>query len=262
MDAGNGRIVVSLSEPEPGRRVATVTVDRAAKLNTLTTALMAEFVATVDALGRDDGLAAAVLTGAGERAFIGGANIDEMAQLDPATARDFITAIHRCCDALRRCPAPVIARIDGVTLGAGMEIAAACDIRVASDRSVFGMPEVKLGIPSVVEAALLPMLIGWGRTRELLLFGGTIAAADAAAWGFVQQLVPAAELDAAVDRYVGSLLSAGPLAVRSQKRLIGAWETLPVDDAIAAGIEAFVDSWRTDEPRQLMAAFLAKRRAG
>jgi enoyl-CoA hydratase/carnithine racemase len=224
---------------------------------------MTEFVATVDALSQDDGLAAVVLTGAGERAFIGGANIDEMARLDPATARGFISAIHRCCDALRRCPAPVIARIDGVTLGAGMEIAAACDIRVASDRSVFGMPEVKLGIPSVVEAALLPMLIGWGRTRELLLFGETIAAADAAAWGFVERLVPAAELDAVVDRYVGSLLSAGSLAVRSQKRLIGAWETLPVGDAIAAGVEAFVESWRTDEPRQRMAAFLAaKRRAG
>ena len=95
---------------------------------------------------------------------------------------------------------PVIARVNGYALGAGLEVAAACDLRIASSNAVFGMPEVKVGIPSVVEAALLPGLIGWGRTRELLLFGENIDAATALAWGLVEQVVAPAELDAAVER--------------------------------------------------------------
>jgi len=99
---------------------------------------------------------------------------------------------------LRELPVPVIARVNGYALGAGLEVAAACDLRIASSNAVFGMPEVKVGIPSVVEAALLPGLIGWGRTRELLLFGENIDAATALAWGLVEQVVSQSELDAAV----------------------------------------------------------------
>jgi enoyl-CoA hydratase len=253
-------IRVDLAERKPGRIVATVTIDNASKLNTLTSPLMALFVEAMEDLAQRDELSAVVLTGAGERAFIGGANIDEMAELDADTAREFITRVHRCCHVLRHCPAPVIARIQGYTLGAGLEIAAACDVRVAAEGAVFGMPEVKVGIPSVVEAALLPMLIGWGRTRELLLFGENITAETAAAWGLVERLVPTAGLDAAVGIYLDSLMAAGPEAVRNQKTLIRAWEELPVSRAIAAGVDAFAASWDTDEPRATMAAFLAGRR--
>ena len=129
----------------------------------------------------------------------------------------FITLVHRTCDCLRELPVPVIARVNGYALGAGLEVAAACDLRVASSNAVFGMPEVKVGIPSVVEAALLPGLIGWGRTRELLLFGENIDAATALAWGLVEQVVAPAELDAAVEARLDALLSAGPQAVRLQK---------------------------------------------
>ncbi|HME24472.1 MAG TPA: enoyl-CoA hydratase-related protein, partial [Acetobacteraceae bacterium] len=145
------------------RGVAVVTIDNPAKLNTLNTAVMSDLVAAVEALGIDGTLRAVVLRGAGERAFIGGADINEMADLDPASARAFITLVHRSCDVFRRLPVPVIARIRGYVFGAGVEVAAACDMRVASTDAQFGMPEVRLGIPSVVEAALLPQLIGWGR---------------------------------------------------------------------------------------------------
>ena len=110
--------------------------------------------------------------------------------------------------ALRELPVPVIARINGYALGAGLEVAAACDLRVAASNAVFGMPEVKVGIPSVVEAALLPGLIGWGRTRELLLFGENIDAATALAWGLVEQVVAPDALDAAVEARLAALLSA------------------------------------------------------
>src|SRR5262249_20570846 len=102
-------------------------------------------------------LRALVLTGAGDRAFIGGADIREMSALaNPNDGRAFITRLHHCCDAIRAIPVPTIARINGLTLGGGLEIAAACDVRIAAERAVFGMPEVKPGIPSVIDAALLP----------------------------------------------------------------------------------------------------------
>ncbi len=152
-------------------------------------------------LARDPDLRLAVLSGAGGRAFVGGADIDEIAALDHASARSFITLVHRCCDACRRLPVPVIARIEGYALGAGLELAAACDLRVAGDNAVFGMPEVAIGIPSVVEAALLPRLVGEGRARRLLLTGETIGAAEALAWGLVDAVAAAGDLDAAVDRF-------------------------------------------------------------
>ena len=187
---------------QDARGVAVVTIDNPAKLNTLNTAVMTELIAAVERLAIDASLRAVVLRGAGERAFIGGADIAEMAALDAASARAFITLVHRSCDAFRRMPVPVIARIQGYVFGAGVEVAAACDMRVAAVGSRFGMPEVRLGVPSVVEAALLPQLIGWGRTRQLLLTGDKIDAATAHAWGLVEELVPADRLDETVERYV------------------------------------------------------------
>ena len=173
----------------------------------------------------------------------------------PQSAEGFITLVHRSCDCLRALPVPVIARINGYALGAGLEVAAACDLRIASSNAVFGMPEVKVGIPSVVEAALLPGLIGWGRTRELLLFGENIDAPTALAWGLVEEVVAPDALDAAVERRLASLLAAGPQAVRLQKQLIRQWEDMTLSQAVSAGIESFTKSFATDEPARMMGAF-------
>src|SRR5579872_1756297 len=209
-----------------GGFVARITIDRAAKLNALDRTLMAEIIDAMTGLTDDPALRLAVVTGGGGRAFIGGADIDELATLDADSARAFITAVHVCCDAFRHLAVPAIARIDGYALGAGLELAAACDFRIASDRSVFGMPEVRIGLPSVVEAALLPGLIGPARTRKLLLTGDNIGADEALAWGLVDRIVPAEELDAAVETLAGSILAAGPYAVRLQKSLILDWEEM------------------------------------
>jgi enoyl-CoA hydratase/carnithine racemase len=155
----------------------------------------------------------------------------------------------------------VVARINGYCLGAGLEIAAACDLRLASDHAVLGMPEVRLGLPSVVEAALLPSLVGFGRARWMLMTGETFTAEDAARWGLVEQVFPAEELDLAVDALVTALLDAEPRAVRLQKALMQRWEELPMSQAIAAGVDAFEEAFRADEPRRAMADFLARRRA-
>lgn len=242
------------------RGVAVVTIDNAAKLNTLNTPVMTDLIATLEQLAADAALRAVVVRGAGERAFIGGADINEMSRLDPATARAFITLVHRSCDVFRRLPVPAIACIRGYVFGAGVEVAAACDIRVAATDAQFGMPEVRLGVPSVVEAALLPQLIGWGRTRQWLLTGDTIDATTAYEWGLVEEVVAPDQLDATVERLLASILASGPRAIRLQKALITDWEDLPLRQAIQRGIDCFAESWQTDEPRERMAAFAARKR--
>jgi enoyl-CoA hydratase len=248
-------------ERSEGGHLVRLTIDNAGKLNSLNRALMTEIVETVAGLASERELRLAIVTGTGDRAFVGGADIGEIAALDQAGARSFITLVHRCCDAFRRLPAPVIARIDGYALGAGLELACACDLRVASERSLFGMPEVRIGIPSVVEAALLPKLIGQGRARRLLFTGENISAAEAFAWGLVDIVVPHQELDEAVERLARSILAAGATAIRLQKSLILDWEELPTAAAVRRGIDCFVAAFDTDEPARMAAAMLAQLRA-
>jgi enoyl-CoA hydratase len=237
-----------------GGFVARVTIDRAAKLNALDRTLISEIIEAMTGLAAEPELRLAVVTGAGGRAFVGGADIGELAALDADSARGFITAVHVCCDAFRHLPVPVIARIDGYALGAGLELAAACDFRVASERSTFGMPEVRIGIPSVVEAALLPQLVGPARARRLMLTAENIDAATALAWGLVDRVVPSAELDAAVEALAAPILASGPQAIRIQKSLILDWEEMHTAAAVERGIEAFVEAFATDEPRRMTAA--------
>lgn len=242
-----------------GGFVARVTIANERRLNSLNRPLMAEFLDAIAGLARDPDLRLAILTGAGGRAFVGGADINELAALDRDSARDFITLVHRCCDSCRRLPVPVIARIDGYALGAGLELAAACDLRVASPGSHFGMPEVRIGIPSVVEAALLPRLIGAGRARNLVLTGETIDAPTALAWGLVDAV---GDPDAEVERLAAPILDSGPHAIRIQKALVLDWEEAPTaSEAVRRGIDRFVEAFDTDEPHRMAAERLAAMRA-
>lgn len=244
------------------RGVARLTVAHDAKLNTLNPVLLDAAIAALRDLAKDPGVRAAVLTGEGERAFIGGADIGAMAALEtPAEAEAFIRRVHGICAAIRDLPVPVIARVNGWCLGAGLEVAAACDMRIAVRDAKFGMPEVRVGIPSVVEAALLPGLIGWGRTRRLLLLAETISAADALTWGLLEEVAHRERIDARIETWVGYLLAAGPEALRAQKALVRQWEDRPISEAIAAGITTFAASWKTDEPKRMMRAFLEEQKA-
>ncbi|HEX3883590.1 MAG TPA: enoyl-CoA hydratase [Stellaceae bacterium] len=242
-----------------GGFVARVTIANERRLNSLNRALMGEFLGVMTGLAGDPDLRLAIVTGAGGRAFVGGADVNELATLDRDNAREFITLVHRCCDSCRRLPVPVIARIDGYALGAGLELAAACDLRVASPGSHFGMPEVRIGIPSVVEAALLPRLIGAGRARNLVLTGETIDAPTALAWGLVDAV---GDLDTEVERFAAPILESGPNAIRIQKALVLDWEEAPsASAAVERGIDRFVEAFDTDEPHRMAAERLAAMRA-
>jgi enoyl-CoA hydratase/carnithine racemase len=244
-----------------GGKVARVTVDNRAKLNCLSTELNVRLCQVFTELAGDASLRAVVLTGAGEKAFIGGADLNELGALCADSARLYITRLHQACAAIRDCPVPVIGRVNGFCLGAGLEVAASCDMRVAAETAQFGMPEVVMGIPSVIEAALLPGLVGWGKTREMLLTGAMFGAGEALAMGFVQKVVPAAELDAAVEHWLAAILRATPEAIRSQKALMNRWERVSVEEGVLAGIDALSDAYKTGEPQAAIKAFLESKRA-
>jgi enoyl-CoA hydratase/carnithine racemase len=254
-DAG---VHVDITERREGH-IARVTIDNQRRLNCLSTPLIVSLAEAFTKLGEDKALRAVILTGAGERAFIGGADLNELGALCADSARLFITRLHQACKAIRTCPVPVIGRVNGFCLGAGLEVAASCDFRAAADGAQFGMPEVHMGLPSVIEAALLPGLIGWGRTREMLLTGVLYPAAEALAMGFVQKVVPAAEIDAAVEHWVAAICRATPEAVRSQKALMNRWERVSVDEGIYAGVDALSDAYKTGEPQAAIKAFFAQK---
>ncbi len=247
-------------EERAGGRVARITLDGPAKLNALDAAAIVALTDALSALHGDERLRAAVITGAGDKAFSGGVNVNDLAGTTHATARETITRLHRCITAARECPVPVIARVNGYCIGGALELAAACDLRVASDNARFSMPEVRLGIPSVIEAALLARLMGAGRARWLLLTGEAIDAAEALRWGFVERVVPAGELDAAVDAALDAILAGGADAIRAQKKLNRAYEELPFAQAVAASIDAFEASYADGEPARRIAQYLSRRR--
>lgn len=260
MSAGADLVSARMIDRNGRGRFAQLTIERPTKLNALDPATIRALTAAAKALAEDAHLRAVVVTGAGTRAFIGGADVDTMAGLDAAGAEAFITGLHHAIAAIRAIPVPVIARINGYCLGAGLELAAACDLRVASDNAMFGMPEVKVGMPSVIEAALLPRLVGWGQASRLLLLGESIPAAEALEIGLVERVVAPTALDGAVEAWIDAILAAGPNAIRLQKALMREWERLPLDAAIQSGIASFRASFSGDEPHRMLTSFLERRR--
>jgi enoyl-CoA hydratase/carnithine racemase len=240
--------------------VARVTIDNPKKLNIFAPEALKEFHQAIKKIERNPQLRAVVITGSGDKAFVGGAELETLGSLNPETARQFITLIHEACAAVRDCPVPVIARINGWCLGAGLELAASCDLRIATDQATFGMPEVRLGIPSVVEAALLPRLVGAGRARWLVMTGETIGAAEAMVWGLIERMAPLEHLDIEVNKTLDAILAGDPAAMRAQKRLCKLWEEAPLYESIDVSIDEFARSYETDEPKQRVAALRAARK--
>ena len=237
--------------------IARCTLDRP-PLNLFEPGLITALRTTFQTLAADESVRVAVLTGAG-RAFTAGMDVHVLRDLDAASATALITGLHDAIEAVHRAPFPVIAAVNGAALGAGFELALACDLRIASAGAIFGLPEVRVGVPSVIQAALLPPMIGPGRAAEMLLTGANLGADDALAWGLVNRVVARDGLDAAVDEVVSTILACAPTAVRLQKQLIVRWRETDLTSAVRAGIAAFGASYATGEPREGARAFLEKR---
>jgi enoyl-CoA hydratase/carnithine racemase len=242
------------------RGVVRLVICNAGSLNILNSAVTDGVREGFEKLASDRSIRAVILAGQSEKSMIGGADIREMAKLDQTSAEAFITRLRDLCEAVRRFPAPVIARLPGWCLGGGLEVAAACDFRIAAHDAKFGMPEVKVGIPSVIHAALLPRLIGWSRARWLVMTAENIDAPTALAWGLVDKVAPPGALDAAVEHTINALLECGPEALRIQKDLLRQWEELPLTESVNLSIGVFGKSFLSGEPQRLMQGFLDRKK--
>jgi enoyl-CoA hydratase/carnithine racemase len=237
--------------------VARLTLERP-PLNVLTPALIDALGAAFRELGADPSLRVVVLAGSG-RAFSAGVDVGAMRDLDAAGARALIGGLRATIRALEEVPVPTIARLHGHVLGGALELVLACDLRIAAASCRLGMPEITVGIPSVIQAALLPGLIGWGRTAELLLGGQPVDAREAERWGLVNRAVEEPALDAEVDAWVERLRALPPDAVRLQKALLARWRRVDLDTAVALSTDVFARAYATGEPRRAMQAFLDRR---
>jgi enoyl-CoA hydratase/carnithine racemase len=236
--------------------VARLTLHRP-PLNILTPALIAELGAAFRALGADPALRVVVLAGSG-RAFSAGVDVAAMRDLDAPGARALIDALRATIRALEDIPVPTIARLHGHVLGGALELVLACDLRIAAASCRLGMPEITVGIPSVIQAALLPGLIGWGRTAELLLGGRPVEATEAERWGLVNRAVEADTLDREVEGWVDRLLALPADALRLQKTLLARWRRVDLDTAVALSMDVFARAYATGEPQRAMQAFLER----
>jgi enoyl-CoA hydratase/carnithine racemase len=228
-------------ELESSGGVARVFLSRPEKANALSTAFLEELFQAIAKLKGDPDLRVVVLAGRG-KAFCGGADVNELKTLDESSAPAFVEKIHRVCRELRALPVPVVAQLHGAVIGAGLEIAAACDLRVAAEGTKLSMPEVKIGIPSVVEAALLPRLMGSGRAAWMVLTGEPIDARRAYEWGLIEKV--SANLEGDVDALVKQIVSNDRKALRLQKELLQRWEEAPLSTSVAASLLAFREAHR------------------
>ncbi len=243
---------------EPG--IAIVTVNRPDALNAFNTELILEMTEQIKQLADDDSVRAVIITGAGDRAFIAGADIQEMSEKDHDGAVAFSRRGHKLCDAIESMPQPVIAAINGFALGGGCEIAIACDIRLAADHAKLGQPEVGLGIPPAWGGTQrLPRIVGIGRAKEIVFSGRHVGAAEAKEIGLVNAVHPASDLLDEAKKLARTFLEKGPNALAASKKLINR----TMETSMATGniheSKLFAEAFNGDEQREGMEAFLERR---
>ena len=243
-------------------RVATIRVNRPDKLNALNDETIAELDEAIALVERRDDIAGVLLTGAGAKAFVAGADIAELSKQGPADGRARAMRGQVVFSRIERCPKPVIAALNGFALGGGCELAMACHIRIASDTAKLGQPELKLGItPGYGGTQRLARLVGKGRALQLLLTAEMIDAAEAYRIGLVNKVVPAADLLADAERMLRQIIAFGPMAVALCIEAVNRGADVPLDAGLELEASYFGLLSATEDMREGMAAFLERRPA-
>lgn len=243
-------------------RVGRLTLQRPAVLNAIDGALLDGLVAGLHELDADSEVRVIALDSGCERAFSSGIDVAWVKDLDPVGARDVGRALHRAFDAVRTAETIVVALVDGLCLGAGLELAVSCDLLVASERSQFGLPNIDVGIPAIVEAAILPACVGIQGARELAYTGRRWDAATAERRGLINACVPEREFDDAAAEWLELIAGKGARALALQKDIIHKWMTTDLEAAIDHSINTVALAWRTAEQQEGMGGFLARRGDG
>jgi len=242
--------------------IAFVTVNRPDKLNALNNATIGELLHCFDAITGDEKVRAVILTGAGEKSFVAGADISELAEQTAITARPLALRGQRLMNTVESCTKPVVAAVNGYALGGGCELALACHIRTASDNAQFGLPEVTLGIiPGYGGTQRLPRIVGKGRALELILSAQKVGAEEALRIGLVNRIHPQPQLLAETEKLVRRILATGPVAVRFALDAVNHGSDMPLQDGLNFEATFFGLLAGTDDCREGMRAFLEKRPA-
>jgi len=242
-------------------RVAILTINRPDKLNALNEEVRVELLAALAEVETDEGVGAVVITGAGEKSFIAGADIGEFAGRSPFDQR-FAMRSPRIFDVMASFPKPVIAMINGFCLGGGCELSMSCDMRIASDKARFGQPEINLGlIPGGGGTQRLPRLVGMGHAMRMILGGDMIPAAEAKEIGLVDLVFPAEELRAKTLELAQKIASKSPLTLKVAKEALRASEKLAIEDGITYERDLFCLCFSSKDKEEGVAAFLDKRPA-
>jgi enoyl-CoA hydratase len=242
--------------------IATVTINRPAVLNALSLETLDELRRTIEALGRDESVRVIVITGAGEKAFIAGADINELARQTPTSGREHAIRGQQVFDVIEQLGKPVIAALNGYTLGGGCELAMACTLRVAADTAKLGQPEINLGlIPGYGGSQRLARLVGAGRALEIMLTGQQITAQEAHRLGLVNRVVPAADLKKEVKALASLLASKPPIAMRYIIDAVNQGLQMSLTEALRLEATLFGLVASTDDMREGTRAFLEKRPA-
>ena len=239
--------------------VVVMRLDGRGPLNLLGRGSFLALSAELDRVHKDPSARVVILTGSGGRAFSAGVDLHEMKDLDADGAKTFITSLHGPARKLLTMAVPAIAAIRGPCLGGALELALACDIRIAAEGAVLGLPEVRVGIPSVIEASLLPPTIGLGRARRLLLTGDTVDASEALGMGLVDRIVPAASLMQEAHATANAFLGMSREVLASQKEIVAKWLELGEEASAEFTIKEFGRLFTTPIPKEGMSAFLEKR---
>ncbi len=239
--------------------VRRVTLARPEVLNALDGRTLVELRQALADAEADPEVRVVCIDGAGDRAFCSGIDVAYVKDLSGVQAREVGRELHRTFGAVRTMDKPVVAAIDGLCLGAGLELAVSCDLMIASDRSRFGLPNVHRGIPAIVEAAILPMVVGLQGARELAFMGELWDSAKAERRGLLQAVTPADELDAEVSRWCSALADKSPMALSTQKEIIFKWMTTDLESAIDFSINTVTLAFNSREQKEAMSAFLDKR---
>jgi len=250
-----------LLEIDNESRVAVITINRADKLNALNRALLDELDSALDTIAGDDNVRAVIITGAGNRAFVAGADIAEIAALRTAEdAEEFSRHGQRIFSKIEQLPKPVIVAINGYALGGGCELAMSGDVRLAADTAQFGQPEINLGvIPGYGGTQRLARIIGRDRAKYLVFTGERIGADEAFRLGLVERIVPATDLLDAAMELATSLAARAPHAIALAKMAINEGTSMPLEQALEHEAALFAQAVDTADRREGTAAFLEKR---
>ncbi|PWA04978.1 hypothetical protein DCC39_18465 [Pueribacillus theae] len=245
---------------ETKKDVAWITFNNPEKLNCITRNNLLKIIQHLEEISKDESIRSVVFTGKGEKAFSAGMHVNEFNHLTPQKAYQLISELKRVCELIRTIPQVVIMAINGHCIGGAMEMAMAADIRVASKNAVFSMPEINLGIPSVLDSVLLQQHVGLSLAKEMLLTGEPVDVEKINQFGFINAVVELSELERTAEQYAQKISEKAFFTVKQQKELFETWQNTSLEYAIKDSMNQFALAFTTDTPQKKLDEFLANKK--